>query len=150
MENLFLELINDLELFPSHLQKVVHLGTTFVHLEPLKFILEILLSILYSTVIISKAYWEFWLNVEITSLWMWYSLIKLQNLTLRLWFLTCKFYVHRISLLRRQWQPTPVLSPGKSHGWRSLVGCSPWGCTESDTTEATYQLSTNHLYWNQL
>ena len=28
---------------------------------------------------------------------------------------------------RRQWQPTPVLSPGKSHGWRSLLGCSPWG-----------------------
>ena len=28
---------------------------------------------------------------------------------------------------RRQWHPTPVLSPGKSHGWRSLVGCSPWG-----------------------
>ena len=28
-----------------------------------------------------------------------------------------------------------VLLPGKSHGWRSLVGCSPWGCEESDTTE---------------
>ena len=28
---------------------------------------------------------------------------------------------------RRQWQPTPVLLPGKSHRWRSLVGCSPWG-----------------------
>ena len=28
----------------------------------------------------------------------------------------------------RQWHPTPVLLPGKSHGWRSLVGCSPWGC----------------------
>ena len=28
---------------------------------------------------------------------------------------------------RRQWQPTPVLLPGKSHGQRSLVGCSPWG-----------------------
>ena len=28
---------------------------------------------------------------------------------------------------RRQWQPTPVLLPGKSHGWRSLVGYSPWG-----------------------
>ena len=27
---------------------------------------------------------------------------------------------------RRQWHPTPVLLPGKSHGWRSLVGCSPW------------------------
>ena len=30
---------------------------------------------------------------------------------------------------------TPVLLPGKSHGWRSLVGCSPWGHYESDTTE---------------
>ena len=28
---------------------------------------------------------------------------------------------------RRQWHPTPVLLPGKFHGWRSLVGCSPWG-----------------------
>ena len=36
---------------------------------------------------------------------------------------------------RRQWQPTPVLSPGKSHGRRSLVGRSPWGHEESDTTE---------------
>ena len=36
---------------------------------------------------------------------------------------------------RRPWQPTPVLLPGKSHGWRSLVGCSPWGHEESDTTE---------------
>ena len=32
-------------------------------------------------------------------------------------------------------QPTPVLLPGKSHGWRSLVGCSTSGCEESDTTE---------------
>ena len=36
---------------------------------------------------------------------------------------------------RRRWHPTPVLLPGKSHGWRSLVGCSPWGRQESDTTE---------------
>ena len=36
---------------------------------------------------------------------------------------------------RRQWHPTPVLLPGKSHGPRSLVGYSPWGCKESDTTE---------------
>ena len=36
---------------------------------------------------------------------------------------------------RRQWQPTPVLLPGKSHGWRSLVGYSPWGCEELDMTE---------------
>ena len=36
---------------------------------------------------------------------------------------------------RRQWHPTPVLLPGKSHGRRSLEGCSPWGCWGSDTTE---------------
>ena len=36
---------------------------------------------------------------------------------------------------RRQWQPTPVLLPGKSHGRRSLVGYSPWGLEELDMTE---------------
>ena len=38
-------------------------------------------------------------------------------------------------LRRRQWHPTPVLLPEKSHGWRSLVGCSLWGREESDMTE---------------
>ena len=48
---------------------------------------------------------------------------------------------------RRKWQPTPVFLPGESHGWRSLVGCSPWGRTESDTTEATWQAVRNiHTY----
>ena len=36
---------------------------------------------------------------------------------------------------RRQWHPTPVLLPGKSHGWRSLEGCSPWGRWGSNMTE---------------
>ena len=36
---------------------------------------------------------------------------------------------------RRQWHPTPLLLPGKSHGQRSLVDYSPWGRKESDTTE---------------
>ena len=36
---------------------------------------------------------------------------------------------------RRQWQPTPVLLPGKFRGRRSLVGCSPWNHEESDMTE---------------
>ena len=35
---------------------------------------------------------------------------------------------------KKTWQPTPVLLPGKSHGQRSLVGYSPWGRKESDTT----------------
>ena len=36
---------------------------------------------------------------------------------------------------RREWQPTLVFLPGKSHGQRSLVGYGPWGCKESDMTE---------------
>ena len=40
---------------------------------------------------------------------------------------------------RRKWQPTPVFLPGKSHGQRSLVGYSPWGCSELDNNLATKQ-----------
>ena len=40
-----------------------------------------------------------------------------------------------LSSQRRQWQPTPGLLPGRSHGWSRLVGCSPWGREESDMTE---------------
>ena len=46
-----------------------------------------------------------------------------------------RIYLMPPSLWRRQWHPTPVLLPGKSYGWRSLEGCSPWGLEESDTTE---------------
>ena len=60
-----------------------------------------------------------------TSLWdSTFSLLKNTNM--------CFFFFF---FRRRQWHPTPVLLPGKSHGQRSLVGCSPWGRTESDTTE---------------
>ena len=44
-------------------------------------------------------------------------------------------YTCRFIYWRRQWHPTPVLLPGKSHGQRSLVGCRPWGREESDMTE---------------
>ena len=49
----------------------------------------------------------------------------------------CMYTIEYYSAIegRRQWHPTPVLLPGKSHGQRSLVGCSPWGRKESDTTE---------------
>ena len=40
-----------------------------------------------------------------------------------------------VSCRRRQWHPTPVLLPGKSHGRRSLEDCSPWSRWGSDTTE---------------
>ena len=47
------------------------------------------------------------------------------------------FYSIYIIYWRRKWQPTPVFLPGESRGQRSLVGCCPWGRTESDTTKAT-------------
>ena len=52
---------------------------------------------------------------------------------------------------RRRWHPIPVLLPGKSYGWRSLVGCSPWGRDESDTTERLqfhFSLST-FMHWRR-
>ena len=43
---------------------------------------------------------------------------------------------------RRAWQPTPVFSPGESHGQRNLAGYSPWGHKELEKTEAT-----QHAQW---
>ena len=47
----------------------------------------------------------------------------------------CYISVFQVIIRRRQWHPTPVLLPGKSHGQRSLVGYSPWSRKESDLTE---------------
>ena len=46
-----------------------------------------------------------------------------------------KYPLSSKEIWRRQWQPTPVLLSGKSHGWRSLVSCSPWGRYSWDMTE---------------
>ena len=58
---------------------------------------------------------------------------------------------------RRKWQPTPIFLPGKSHGQRSLVGYSPWGCKESDVIKRLHslkklkrQIMPSHLLWNVL
>ena len=53
------------------------------------------------------------------------------KLTQSIWLFITPCTIQR----RRQWHPTPVLLPGKSHGWRSLEGCSPWGRWGSDMTE---------------
>ena len=52
------------------------------------------------------------------------------------------FFVQGYGIIwRRQWHPTPVLLPGKSHGWRSLVGGSPWGREESARLHFDFSLS---------
>ena len=58
----------------------------------------------------------------------------------------CRFdpWVRKIPW-RRAWQLTPVFLPGESHGQRSLVGYSPWGHRESDTTEVTYRTTQQHM-----
>ena len=68
-----------------------------------------------------------WNSVEVF-LWKWDFLCLLFSFCLNHRF-TCR------QKWRRHGQPTPVLLPGKSHGRRSLVGCSPWGREELDMTE---------------
>ena len=57
------------------------------------------------------------------------------------WEMFSEFISTVLLAWRRQWQPTPVLLPKESHGGRSLVGYSPWGCKESDTTERLHSIS---------
>jgi len=66
--------------------------------------------------------WHCWVNILLSFCNWWFELL----------FFLVGF---KDFLQRRQWHPTPVHLSGKSHGWRSLVGCSPWGREESDTTE---------------
>ena len=54
--------------------------------------------------------------------------------------LSCLFNLHAEYIRRRQWHPNPVLFPEKSHGWKSLLGCGPWGCYGSDTTSLSLSL----------
>ena len=60
-----------------------------------------------------------------------FSIVKIMLLLRNLFILIHSFLFFR----RSWWNPTPVLLPRKSHGRRSLVGCTPWGRKESDTTE---------------
>ena len=74
--------------------------------------------------------------------YIWLELICQQNWKTKQWLQNWKRSVfipipqegndkecpNHCTIRRRQWHPTPVLLPGKSHGQRSLEGCSPWGC----------------------
>ena len=61
----------------------------------------------------------------------WTQLKRLSSRSFIVSGLTFRSFIHFEFIfvygVRRQWHPTPVLLPGKSHGRRSLVGCSPWG-----------------------
>ena len=71
-----------------------------------------------------------------TETWVWVLVTRSRVFsTLALLTLGHLLCIPRSGMGRRRWHPSPVLLPGKPHGWRSLVGCSPWGLEESDTTE---------------
>ena len=65
-----------------------------------------------------------------------------------LWSSSNFMFVSRING-RRKWQPTPVLLPGKSHGWRSLVGYSPWGSRRVRHNWATSLLLFTFMHWRR-
>ena len=69
-------------------------------------------------------------------IWYLYKMMTKKNVKCNSKNETGRDFWHRVcSKRRRRWHPTPVLVPGKSHGRRSLVGCSPGGREESDITE---------------
>ena len=73
--------------------------------------------------------------IQLVSSWVFSLLFHWNNTLVNLNSLLMKAFPYFVIRPSLQWQPTPVLLSGKSHGWRSLVGCSPWGHQESDTTE---------------
>ena len=80
--------------------------------------------------------WKFSVHVLLKS-----SLENFEHYFARLWdecncvVVWTFFGIPFFGIWTRKWQPTPVFLPGESHGWKSLVGYSPWGRKESDTTE---------------
>ena len=64
-----------------------------------------------------------------------HHIIKYHEITIICHEYSIKLDVPRVFKRRRQWHPTPILLPGKSHRQRSLVGCSQWDHKESDTIE---------------
>ena len=78
-----------------------------------------------------------WIYLSVKSIFHLYKLLNTMN---KINLQCSKFYAKTIKnseayLIMLQWHLTPVLLPGKSHGRRGLVGCSPWGYKELDTTE---------------
>ena len=58
---------------------------------------------------------------------------------------TTSFSLFTFMHWRRKWQPTPVFLPGEPLGWGSLVGCHPWGLTESDMTEVSCSIKLSNI-----
>ena len=84
---------------------------------------------------------------DFTSLTICRSSLIAQMVKIRLQHKRSRFNLWvRKSPWRKKWQPIPVLLPGKSHGQRSLVGCSPRGREESDTTSLSLF---TFMYWRR-
>ena len=89
-------------------------------------------------------------NLEELKIWKTFSAVMYEGFGFSYPYLSIYlFYYRQIGVKwRRQWYPTPVLLPGKSHGWRSLVGCSPWGCYGRHDWETSLSLFT-FTHWRR-
>ena len=96
------------------------------------------------TQLVSDLQDHFWLIISqililLENLKQFYYLQKIQDSSVKhfkKWISFIHLFIYlSIFFIVKQWHPTPVLLPGKSHVRRSLEGCSPWGRWGSDTTE---------------
>ena len=80
--------------------------------------------------------------------WRFYEMIFFECLRREYFFKGLEVFYLFVSFTQIKWQPTPVLLPGESHGERNLVGYSPWGRKELDTTERLhFTLAFYFLLW---
>ena len=90
-------------------------------------------------------------GTSLTSVFKTFNVLIWGYLNLGVSIISLKLYGSIHVIWRRKWQPTPVCLPRESHGDKSLVGYSPWGLKESDTTEGRQLLLLYiircHLLW---
>ena len=132
---MYLLLWRNSRLFPKVIL-ILCIPTSFVRRVPVSphLCLYLLLYVLFS-LIITYFVWS-----AISSYFNLHSLVQRLKRLLPMWETRVRSLVGKIPW-RRKWQYTPVFLPGESPGWRSLVGYSPQGLKQSDTTERLHFLS---------
>ena len=107
----------------------MNLGEILIHCD-LKGLLVLMAVFMWEWSCIAKTH-------QLLAINNWKLILKEYNLQKhqQIWIVRTNLNMGNICIRRRLRHPTPVLLPGKSHGRRSMVGCSPWGLEESDTAE---------------
>ena len=114
--------------FPLWLSLFTLSGTIYIHSSEAAYWIPTYLGVGWGAHLSVLSFWLFILSMEFSRQEFWSGLPFLSPVDYVLSELSTMTHLSWVALHgRRQWHPTPVLLPGKSHGRRSLVGCSPWG-----------------------